>query len=135
MSIGFVGLAFTLASVLAPAPTATSGVSPVVDSRDDVEQEIAGQPDVPPRAIKLTKPKYPKAAFHGRVEGTVEVEFLIDAKGRVVNTRLIRSIPALDAAAIECVRKWRFQPAEKAGRAVATVARAPVTFRIYSKPE
>jgi len=64
----------------------------------------------------------------------VEVEFLIDVKGRVASTRIIRSVPGLDEAAVECVRKWRFEPARKAGKVVATVARAPVTFRIYDKP-
>ena len=63
----------------------------------------------------------------------MELEILIDAKGRVVRSRIVQSVPELDAAALDCVRKWRFKPAMKAGRAVATVARAPIMFRIYSK--
>jgi protein TonB len=89
--------------------------------------------DVPPRPLRITKPKYPQSAFNKRIEGTVELEILIDAKGRVVRSRIVQSIPELDAAALDCVRKWRFKPAMKAGRAVATVARAPIMFRIYSK--
>jgi protein TonB len=91
--------------------------------------------DVPPRILRQTKPKYPKAALQARLEGTVEVEFLIDVKGRVSITRIVRSVPGLDAAAVECVRAWRFRPAEKAGKPVAAPALAPVRFRIYDKPK
>ena len=59
------------------------------------------------------------------------MEFLIDAQGEVVSARVIRSVPLLDAAAIATVKQWRFRPAVKGGRPVATIARAPVAFRIF----
>ena len=40
-------------------------------------------------------------------------------------------MPLLDAAALEAVRQWVFAPAHKKGRPVATLALAPVTFRIF----
>ena len=87
--------------------------------------------DRPPRLLNPTKPKYPPDAFVRKVEGVVVVEFVIDATGRVVRTRIIQSIPMLDAAALETVRGWEFAPALKHGRPVATAAQAPVTFRIF----
>ncbi len=87
--------------------------------------------DSPPRLIKQTKPQYPQEAFIKKIEGTVVVEFLIDSSGRVVRARVIQSVPLLDAAALQTVYQWIFQPAVKHGRPVATIARAPVHFRIY----
>ncbi len=87
--------------------------------------------DRPPRLLNPTKPKYPADAFVRKVEGVVIVEFVIDATGHVVRTRIIQSIPMLDAAALETVRTWEFTPALKHGRPVATAAQAPVTFRIF----
>jgi protein TonB len=87
--------------------------------------------DQPPRPIKLTKPSYPQEAFIKKIEGTVEVEILIDATGRVARARIVRSVPLLDAAALQTVREWVFQPALKHGRPVATLATAPVAFRIF----
>jgi protein TonB len=87
--------------------------------------------DQPPRPIKMTRPQYPQEAFVKKIEGTVEVEILIDANGRVVSARVVRSIPLLDAAAVQTVYQWVFSPAMKAGRPVATRAMAPVTFRIF----
>jgi protein TonB len=87
--------------------------------------------DQPPRPIKITRPQYPLEAFVKKVEGTVVLEILIDAAGRVVRARVITSIPLLDAAAIQTVYQWTFSPAIKGGRPVATLAHAPVQFRIY----
>src|SRR5262249_8752626 len=87
--------------------------------------------DQPPRPIKLTKPQYPQEAFIKKIEGTVIVEILIDATGRVIRARVIQSVPLLDKAAIQTVYQWVFSPAIKRGQPVATIANAPVAFRIY----
>ncbi len=87
--------------------------------------------DSPPRPIKQTKPEYPQEAFIKKIEGTVVVEILIDSTGRVARARVIQSVPLLDAAAVQCVYQWVFQPAVKHGRPVATIGRAPVHFTIY----
>jgi protein TonB len=86
--------------------------------------------DQPPRLLRQTKPQYPKEAFVKRIEGAVELEILIDATGHVVNARVVRGIPLLEAAAIECVKQWVFAPATKNGRPVATLAGAPIRFSL-----
>jgi len=87
--------------------------------------------DQPPRLIKNVRPQYPQEAFVKKIEGTVLLEILIDRNGRVVQARVIQSIPALDAAARQTVLQWIFHPAMKHGRPVTTVAHAPVNFRIF----
>jgi protein TonB len=87
--------------------------------------------DQPPRPIKITRPQYPQDAFVKKIEGTVIVEILIDANGKVVRALVVQSIPLLDAAALQTVYQWVFSPAIKNGRPVATKATAPVTFRIF----
>lgn len=87
--------------------------------------------DQPPRIIRKTKPTYPREAFLAKMEGTVLVEFVIDVSGRVAQARIAQSIPALDGAALDAVRQWLFTPAQQRGRPVATLAVAPVEFRIY----
>ena len=87
--------------------------------------------DQPPRLLKKTQPVYPHEAFMKKVEGVVTLEIVIGIDGRVGRARVLRSIPQLDAAAIQTVRQWVFAPAIKAGRPVATIANAPVSFRIF----
>jgi protein TonB len=93
--------------------------------------DIALDYDQPPKPIKITRPQYPQEAFVKKIEGTVLLEILIDNGGRVRKARVLRSIPALDAAAIATVLQWQFAPAIKHGRPVATIAQAPVGFRIF----
>ena len=87
--------------------------------------------DQAPRPIKITRPQYPQEAFVKKIEGTVELQIIIDSTGRVVRATIVKSIPLLDAAAIRTVQEWIFAPAIKNGRPVATIATAPVTFRIF----
>jgi protein TonB len=88
-------------------------------------------PDRPPRLLHQTRPRYPQEAFVQKVEGVVLLEILIDAEGRVARARVVQSVRLLDDAALAAVREWRFAPAVKAGRPVASLAYAPVSFRIY----
>jgi protein TonB len=86
--------------------------------------------DAPPRILRQPIPRYPPDAFVQKLEGTVTFEILIDADGHVARARLVQSIPSLDRAAYQAVLQWLFQPAVKHGRPVATIALAPVRFRI-----
>ncbi len=43
---------------------------------------------------------------------------------------MVESVPALDGAAVDCVKRWKFKPALKGGKPVAVLARAPVIFRL-----
>jgi protein TonB len=87
--------------------------------------------DRPPRPLHMPRPEYPNEAFVKKVEGTVVVQILIDEHGRVAEARVVRSIPMLDEAALGAVRTWAFIPAFRGGQPVASIAMAPVTFRIY----
>jgi TonB family protein len=87
--------------------------------------------DEAPKLVRGTKPQYPQEAFVKKVEGVVTVEFVIDTQGQVASARIIKSIPMLDAAAIECIKQWLFTPAKRGGRPVRTIAQAPVAFRIF----
>jgi TonB family protein len=91
--------------------------------------------DSPPRPIRITKPEYPAEAFYKKLEGTVVLEILIDTEGRVAKSRIIQSVPGLDEAALACVRDWTFTPAMRHGHPVATIAHAPIQFRIFGKKD
>ena len=87
--------------------------------------------DQPPRPIRPAEPKMSQEAFVKKIEGVVPVEVLIDATGAVVRVRILRSIPALDAEAVACAKRWLFAPATKRGRAVASLAQINIAFRLY----
>ncbi len=84
--------------------------------------------DVPePRRISSVEPVYPASARNGEA-GVVVVEFIIDAAGNVERARVLRSSPLFDAAALEAVRQWRYEPTLLGGVAVPVLTTAVLGF-------
>jgi protein TonB len=56
----------------------------------------------------------------------------VTAEGAATDVRLLHTsgFPALDAAALAAVRRWKFEPARANGFAVAADAEVPVRFQI-----
>jgi TonB family protein len=82
----------------------------------------------PPTKIKDVKPVMPDLARSARVQGVVIVEATIGEDGRVRDVKVLRSIPLLDQAAIECVRQWEFSPTLLNGVPVPVIMTATVNF-------
>lgn len=75
-------------------------------------------------------PQYPRQARADGIEGTVQIEALIDTDGRVVDMEVRQSIPALDQAALAAVKKWTFRPAMADGKPVRVWVAIPVKFTL-----
>ena len=78
------------------------------------------------------RPTYPPIARSARVSGIVVVDTIVDTTGRVSEARVARSIPLLDAAALDAIRQWRFEPATLDGRAVRVSTTVTVNFRLVT---
>jgi protein TonB len=82
--------------------------------------------------VRHIAPVYPALARERGQEGRVVVRLVVGADGVPADIRLAESsgVAALDAAALDAVRQWRFAPARRAGAAVAEERLAPVVFRL-----
>jgi len=69
-----------------------------------------------PEAIVRVQPSYPDSAREAGVDGTVLLHALVCKNGMVFTTRVVASIPLLDAAAVRAVEQWRFIPARITGQ-------------------
>jgi len=58
-------------------------------------------------------PEYPPLAKQMNVTGKVKIEATIAADGHVVNTRVVGGSPLLVNAALDAIKRWRFEPAPK----------------------
>lgn len=79
-------------------------------------------------AVMRTTPRYPDEALNTGLSGQVVVAALVDSNGRVVDTRVVKSVPIFDHAAESTVRRWVFRPATKGKRPVATWVAVPLRF-------
>src|SRR5882724_8907441 len=76
-------------------------------------------------------PVYPEELKAGKVQGSVEVQYIVDAKGGISGVRSIKSTDArFEAAAITAVSKWTFEPGIEGGNAVKMCVRSKISFRL-----
>jgi TonB family protein len=84
----------------------------------------------PPSRVVYVAPVYPITARAARKDGLVIIEATIDEQGNVTDTRLLRSIPLLDEAALVAVRQWKFSPTLLNGTPVPIVMTVTVNFTL-----
>jgi protein TonB len=84
-----------------------------------------------PEAITKAAPEYPDLAREAGVDGTVMVQALVGKDGQVKDTRVVKSIPMLDASAVAAVKKWVFKPALSNNKPVAVWVAVPVRFTLH----
>ncbi len=85
----------------------------------------------PPKALEQPRPRYPPGARMIGQGGKVEVSAVIGTDGRLRNIAVIRSAgPALDEAALESLRTWRYQPATCDGKPIPVEATTSITFNL-----
>jgi TonB family protein len=88
---------------------------------------IGGQIKAPLK-IKDVKPVYPAIARSARVAGAVTMEATIGPDGKVIDAKVVRSIPLLDQAALDAVRQWEYTPTLLNGVPVPVLVTVTINF-------
>jgi TonB family protein len=92
-----------------------------------ITTHAAAQPE---RLAEAIPPSYPALAQHMNVQGSVVLQALIGADGRIQNLRVVSGPQILATAAQQAVREWQFKPVYQNGQAVETRATITVNFSI-----
>jgi len=74
------------------------------------------------------EPDYPEAARRAHIQGSVVLETLINANGRVQQVSAVSGNPDLADAAMAAVRQWRYKPFTVDGKKVPIRTQVNVTF-------
>jgi TonB family protein len=99
-------------------------------SAQPVEAVHVGGNIRPPTKTKDVRPAYPPNAQSARVQGVVVIAATIGPDGRVQDARILRSIPLLDASALEAVRQWEFTPTIVNGIPVPVIMTVTVNYTL-----
>ena len=75
-------------------------------------------------------PVYPDVAQSARVQGIVIIEAIIGPDGKVRDAKVLRSVPLLDDAALNAVRRWEYTPTLLNGVPVAVIMTVTVNFTL-----
>ena len=86
--------------------------------------------DTPPKMKSNISLKYPANARELGIQGDVVFSILVDKDGDVKEYIIMKSIPELDAAAIEAVNELKFKPGKYKNEPVEVWMRFPISFKI-----
>lgn len=115
-----------------PAPTTTTAPpAPVVRAGSLVNLSDAGV--IAPVAERVSPPLYPQIALRQRLEGTVELNVLVDERGAVADVQVVTGAggkSGLNEAAVDNVRRRRYRPATKDGVPVKVWVPVRVQFKL-----
>ena len=106
-----------------PVPASASAIS-------GSQQQGAPAQDL--KTANRVDPTYPPASRRAGEQGTVRLKVLVDTNGRPSNVEVAQSsgFPRLDEAAVQAVRKWRFEAATDGSKKIQAYTQVAVTFKL-----
>lgn len=123
-------------AVNAPATLDTASPGPA-QSGEAAPARDAGATGPPTRSARpqggyQVQPSYPSSALRRGIQGTtmLKVHVLVDGHIGDVVVQQSAGHPDLDQAAVDAVRRWRFEPARRGDHPVAMWVLLPVEFQI-----
>jgi protein TonB len=83
-----------------------------------------------PQVLSEVKPVYPKDAKEKELQGSVVMDILIDASGRVRQVSVVEGDSLFRSGAVEAMKKFLFRPAKVDGKPVAVRIRYSLRFQL-----
>jgi TonB family protein len=121
------------AATTLPAPTTTQQAAPAL--RPGTLVNLSDPGVIAPVAERTPQLNYPPIALRQRVEGTVELNVLVDERGNVVDAQIVSGAAGkagLNEAALDNVRKRKYRAATKEGVVVKVWVPVRVQFKLPS---
>jgi TonB family protein len=93
--------------------------------------------EIMPELIHQVRPEYPEEARKEGIEGATWVKALVDTEGNVSKVELGKTsgVDALDQAALEAAKEFKFKPGLQKGKPVAVWVNFKVDFVLDDQPE
>jgi TonB family protein len=83
-----------------------------------------------PKLISSARPVYPLVAKQAHVEGDVVIDTLLDKDGNVAHFKVVSGPGALREAAVDALRRWKFEPTLLDGQPVEIEMFVTIKFRL-----
>src|SRR5262245_28293143 len=86
-----------------------------------------------PSVIRQVKAQYTQEAMDAHIEGTVGLEVVVLADGKVGDVKVSKSLDTtygLDQRAVKAMKEWLFKPGTKEGKTVAVQVEVEINFTL-----
>lgn len=83
-----------------------------------------------PKLVSSVMPVYPLSAREANIQGDVVIDTQISPKGSVTSMKVISGPTMLRQAALDALRRWKYQPSQLDGKPVAVQMLVTIRFRL-----
>ena len=122
-------------------PVTSRPLAPMVDSASALDASTIAAPAASEplrisqgvmggRVLRRVEPKYPQQAINQRIEGSVTLEARIDKQGKVRDVKALRGNNYLSNAALDAIKRWRYQPYTLNGEPVEIRTEITINFAL-----
>ncbi len=104
------------------------------EEEEDFFMAVENMPELKGGLAKLQKcVNYPEMARKAGIEGTVNVQFIVNKEGKVEDPKILRGIGGgADEEALRCVKQAEFKPGRQRGKPVRVQYSLPVRFQLQN---
>ncbi len=106
--------------------------SPVPEAWPKSPLSVGGKVKAP-QLISMVEPVYPALLRRTRVQGDVVIDAVIDTEGNVVEEHTVSGNEFLVAAAMDALRRWKYEPTVLDGQVFPVYLRVTIAFRLGRK--
>lgn len=83
-----------------------------------------------PKAIVQVHPEYPTLARQARIQGQVQIDAILDEQGNVIDMKVVSGPPLLHQAALDALKKWKYEPTYLNDQPIAVEMIVTITFEL-----
>jgi len=94
------------------------------------EMKKVSRADAMSAVTSKVAPEYPAIGKQLHIEGTVEIDVVIDASGNVEKAEVVSGNAVLTKPAAAALKKWKFKPFQSDGKPVKAEATLAVIFKL-----
>ena len=84
----------------------------------------------PPKPILMVPPEYPVLARETHIQGQVRIDAVLDEQGNVVEMKVVSGPPLLYRAALDALKKWKYEPTYLNDQPVAVQMVVTINFQL-----
>jgi TonB family protein len=130
-SIGAAAFGLTI-SIRQDQPTAAQAAAMAMPIASQGDKPLkVGDGVTPPRAIFSPNPDYPASAVDAKISGQETLLVEIGKDGQVQDIHVVKSLGhEFDLNSMDAVKKWKFEPTQKDGKAVPVEVRIEIVFKL-----
>jgi eukaryotic-like serine/threonine-protein kinase len=113
-----------------PDPTELEeGYRGAAGKKEEITEQVQGV--VRAKPLKTNEPPpYPKAARNAGKTATVMLKIRITTNGRVEDVQVVEGEEPFTTAALQAVKKWRYEPARYQGKPISVYRPIKIVFQL-----